>query len=35
MTRVFDTSSLLAVLLDDDSPDIEVVFDEHVLEPTF
>jgi len=35
MTDVFDTSSLMAVLLDEDSPDIEVLFDEHVLDLSF
>lgn len=32
---VFDTSSLMATLLDDDAPGVGVVFDEHVLDLTF
>lgn len=32
---VFDTSSLVAVLLDDDAPSLPVLFDGHVLELTF
>lgn len=35
MSYVFDTSSLMAVLLDEDSPDIGVLFDQHVLDLTF
>ena len=35
MRYVFDTSSLMAVLLDDESPDIDVLFDEHTIELTF
>ena len=36
MSYVFDTSSLMAVLLDDsESPDIDVLFDEHTIELTF
>lgn len=35
MSYVFDTSSLMAVLLDQDSPDIDVLFDEHTVELTF
>jgi predicted nucleic acid-binding protein len=35
MTHVFDTSSLMAVLLDDETPDIDVLFDEHTLGLTF
>jgi len=35
MSYVFDTSSLMAVLLDEESPDIGVLFDEHVLDLTF
>ncbi|GEM_PF-376964 len=34
-TPVFDTSSLIAVLLDDDTPPISVLFDGHVLDLTF
>ncbi|SNR31150.1 type II toxin-antitoxin system VapC family toxin [Halorubrum vacuolatum] len=33
-TPVFDTSSLIAVLLDDDTPPISVLFDGHVLDLT-
>ena len=32
---VFDASSLVAVLLDDDAPPIDVLFDGHVLDLTF
>ncbi len=32
---VFDASSLVAVLLDDDTPPISVLFDGHVLDLTF
>lgn len=32
---VFDASSLVAVLLDDDTPPIDVLFDGHVLDLTF
>ncbi|AUX09509.1 PilT protein domain protein [Halalkaliarchaeum desulfuricum] len=32
---VFDTSSLVAVLLDDDTPGLPVLFDGHVLDLTF
>jgi len=32
---VFDASSLVATLLDDESPDVSVVFDGHVLDLTF
>ena len=35
MSYVFDTSSLMAVLLDSESPDIDVLFDEHTIELTF
>ena len=35
MSYVFDTSSLMAVVLDDESPDIDVLFDEHTVELTF
>jgi len=35
MSYVFDTSSLMAVLLDEGSPDIDVLFDEHTVELTF
>lgn len=35
MPRVFDTSSLMALLLDDEAPEISIVFDEHVLDLTF
>ena len=35
MSYVFDTSSLMAVLLDGESPDIGVLFDEHTVELTF
>ena len=35
MSYVFDTSSLMAVLLDDESPGIDVLFDEHTVELTF
>ena len=35
MSYVFDTSSLMAVLLDDESPEIDVLFDEHTIELTF
>ena len=35
MSYVFDTSSLMAVLLDDESPEIDVLFDEHTVELTF
>jgi predicted nucleic acid-binding protein len=31
MPHVFDTSSLMALLLDDGGPDVDLVFDEHVL----
>ena len=32
---VFDTSSLMAILLDEETPSISVTFDEHVLDLTF
>jgi len=35
MTHAFDTSSLIAVFLDDETPDIDVLFDEHTLNLTF
>ena len=35
MSYVFDTSSLMAVLLDQDSPDVDVLFDEHTVELAF
>lgn len=35
MSYVFDTSSLMAVLLDEEGPGVEVLFDEHTLELTF
>jgi len=35
MSYVFDTSSLMAALLDERSPDIDVLFDEHTVELTF
>ena len=35
MSYVFDTSSLMAVVLDTNSPDIDVLFDEHTVELTF
>jgi len=35
MPRVFDTSSLMALFLDDGAPEMSVVFDEHVLDLTF
>ncbi len=34
-TPVFDTSSVVAVLLDDDTPPISVLYDGHVLDLTF
>ena len=34
-TPVFDTSSVVAVLLDDDTPPISVLYDGHVLNLTF
>ena len=35
MSYVFDTSSLMAVLLDDERPGIDVLFDEHTVELAF
>jgi len=32
MSYVFDTSSLMAVLLDDERPGIDMLFDEHTVE---
>ncbi len=35
MARVFDTSSLMSLCLDDDAPELSIVFDEHVLDLAF
>jgi len=35
MSYVFDTSSLMAVLLDDERPGIDMLFDEHTVELAF
>jgi predicted nucleic acid-binding protein len=35
MPYVFDTSSLMTLLLDEGGPDVDVVFGEHVLDLTF
>lgn len=35
MSYVFDTSSLMAALLDEERPDIDVLFDRHTVELTF
>lgn len=35
MARVFDTSSLMSLCLDDGAPDLSVIFDEHVLDLAF